>query len=102
MREVDPRYGRAFSLFTTPLLHEIGHVAFAEALTETQREQVFAWYVDNLDRLPVMPAGEPSQAGLEHFFIGLFIAALLGRGEPPIAAGVARRSLAALGLEWRR
>src|SRR5258707_401752 len=44
VREGDPRYGRAFSMFTTTLLHEIGHLVFAETLAETQREQVSADY----------------------------------------------------------
>ncbi|MBI3970823.1 MAG: hypothetical protein HY332_06000 [Chloroflexi bacterium] len=101
VREGDPRYGRAFSLFTTTVLHEIGHVVFAEVLTETQREQVYADYMDDLERLPVLPASEPSQAGLEHYFIRYFIAALLGRGERPVRAGDARRRMAALGLDLR-
>ena len=39
---------------------------------------------------------------MEHILVGLFIAAVLGWGEPPMSAGIARRALAALGLEWRR
>jgi hypothetical protein len=102
VREGDPRFGRAFSLFTTTLLHEIGHVVFAAVLTEAQRERMYTAYMEGLERLPALPAGEPSPAGVEHYFIGLLTAAVLGRGEPPITAGIARRALAVLGVEWRR
>ena len=48
MREGDPRYGRAFSLFTTTVLHEIGQVVFEASLSPIQQEQVSEMYLDFL------------------------------------------------------
>jgi hypothetical protein len=102
LREGDPRYDRAVSLFTTTTLHEIGHVVFEACLSDTQQEHATDTYLSYLASQPQVPGGEPTQVGLEHFFIDLFIAALVGRGEPPLTAGVARRTLSMLGVPWRR
>jgi hypothetical protein len=101
IREGDYRFGNRFSLFTTTVLHEIGHVVFEERLTQAQQEDLLTEYLRGLDAQSVISPGEPSQAGLEHHFIRLFIAALLGRGEPPVSASAARQRLAEIGLELR-
>jgi len=98
VREGDRRYGNRFSLFTTTLLHEIGHLVFEASLTPEQQGQVLRLYLEELDSSPYPPPDEPSQQGLEHYFIRFFVAALLGRGEPPLSGSAARRRLDEIGL----
>lgn len=100
-REGDFRYGSRFSLFTTTVLHEIGHVVFEACLTAEQQGDLLGEYMEELNARPRVPSGEPSQQGLEHHFIRFFMAALLGRGEPPMSGSAGRRRLAELGLELR-
>jgi hypothetical protein len=100
--EADPRYGGGFSLFTTTVLHEVGHVVFEACLTAEQRDQLSDEYIEELDARPSIPPGAPTQLGLEHYFIRFFVAALPGRGESPLSGSAARRRLAELGVELRR
>jgi hypothetical protein len=105
LREGDARYGDGFSLFTTTVLHEIGHAVWDLHLTAAQRTQLGDDYLDSLidEGEDEVAPDEPSESEAEHFFVDLFVAALLGHGPPGIGAGVARRRLAALGLEiWQR
>jgi hypothetical protein len=97
--EGDLAYGRAFSLFNTTVLHEIGHVVFARVLTDAQRERVYTDYMDELEGRVVLPSGAPSQLGMEHYFIAYLLAALLGRGQAPVRTADARQRMAALGLD---
>lgn len=101
LREGDPAYGHAFSLFTTTMLHEIGHVVFERRLSGEQQERLSDMYLGHLASQTHLPVSESTLAGLEHFFISLFIPGVLGRGQPPITAGVARRTLSVLGIDWR-
>lgn len=97
--EGDYRYGDRFSLFSTTVLHEIGHVVFEACLSVEQHAQLSDEYLEELDARPRIPPGEPTQLGLEHYFIRFFVAALLGRGEPPLSGSAARRRLAELGMD---
>ena len=101
VREGDPGYGRRFSFFTTTVLHEVGHAIFDGVLSASQRDAVADDYFRFLDRIGSPPPGEPTEAGVQHFFVGHFMAALLGRGEPPTTAAQGRESLARLGLDLR-
>jgi hypothetical protein len=58
-------------------------------------------YYELLDRMGVIPPGEPSPSGIQHHFVGYLIGAVLGHAEPPISAGEARRYLDRLGLDVR-
>jgi hypothetical protein len=102
LRERDVRFTGNFSLFTTTVLHEVGHAVFDAFLSEAQRGQVERDFFELLDKMGVIPPGEPSPSGIEHHFVGYFIAAVLGHAEPPISAGEARRYLAHLGLDMRQ
>ena len=104
LREGDVRYGGSFSLFTTTVLHEIGHAVWDLHLTAAQRSQLGDDYLSSLieeEEGEVAP-DQPSESEAEHFFVDLFVAALLGHGQPGIGAGAARRRLASLGLEFRQ
>jgi hypothetical protein len=100
-RERDRRFTGSVSQFTTTVLHEVGHVVYEAVLSEAQREQVERDYLDVLDGLGDVPPGEPSVAGVQHYFIGFFVAAVLGHAEPPVSAGDARRYLDQLSLDLR-
>lgn len=103
MYEGDPRYGRAFSVFTTTVLHEIGHVVFEECLSDAQQRLLADEYLKALIAADEeVPPGEPSDVGVHHHFIRYFIAALLGQGEPGVGAGESRWRLADLGLDLHR
>jgi hypothetical protein len=104
LREGDVGYGGGFSLFTTTVLHEIGHAVWDLHLTAAQRTQLGDDYLGTLveeeEEGEVAP-DRPSESEAEHFFVDLFVAALLGQGRPGSGAGAARRRLAVLGLELR-
>lgn len=103
-REGDVRYGNRFSLFTTTVLHEIGHAVWDLCLTPAQRARFGDYYLDALieGEEGEFAADEPSEAAAEHHLVDLLLAALLGHGQPGFGAGMARRQLAALGLEVRQ
>jgi hypothetical protein len=99
VRRGDAGYGGSFSLFTTTALHEIGHAVWETLLSDDQRTQLADEYVETLIEDEATRPGEPSEAGVQHYFIRFLMAALLGRGERGVSAGAARRRLAALGLD---
>jgi hypothetical protein len=98
----DAEYGNRFSVFTTTVLHEIGHAIFDTVLSPEQQEAVRTDYLEELTDLGDLSAGEPSEDGAQHYFIAFFVAAVLGYGRPPRTAGVSRRKLARFGLDPRR
>ncbi len=102
VRRSDPIYGDRFSVFTTTVLHEIGHAIFQTALTGAQQELVWSGYLEALEARGDVPADEPSEDGAEHDFIRFFLPAILGYGGPWNPAGVSRRKLAAFGVDLRQ
>jgi hypothetical protein len=95
----DPEFGNRFTVFTTTVLHEIGHAAFLTALTPAQQDVVLDRYIKILTARGDNPPGEPSQQGTEHHFIDHFLPALVGYGRPPFGAAASRRALADFGLD---
>jgi hypothetical protein len=87
------------------VLHEIGHAVWDLHLTAAQRTQFGDDYLDTLiedEAEGEIGPDQPSLSAAEHFFVDLFVTALLGHGQPGMGAGAARRRLAALGLELRQ
>jgi hypothetical protein len=98
LRRGDPEYGSRFSSFTITVLHEIGHAVFEEWLSVRQRASLIDSYIDSLSEEEPPPPGEPSEVGAAHYFIRLFLAALLSHSRPPLGVAGARRRLAELGI----
>jgi hypothetical protein len=94
----DPRYRRRFSLFTTTTLHEIAHGVYAERLTGAQRRRVVDLYLDQVSSSEPFGHAEPSEHSAEHYFVNLFVAGLLGFGDPPLGVSGVRHLLRDLGV----
>jgi hypothetical protein len=99
VRRPDPDFSNRYSVFVTTLVHEIGHAVFQTALTPAQQELVLDRYVNRLDTLGVIPPDEPTQQGVEHFFIDNFLSALLRFGSHTHGAAAARRVLVEFGAD---
>jgi len=99
VRRPDPDFSNRFSVFTTTVVHEIGHGVFQTALTPYQQELVLDRYVKRLDALGVIAPDEPTQQGTEHFFIDYFLPALLRFGSHAHGAAASRRVLAEFGVD---
>ncbi len=99
VRRPDPDYDNRFSVFVTTVVHEIGHAVFQTALTPAQQDLVLDRYVKSLDALAVIPPEEPTQQGVEHYFIDYFLPALLHFGSHAHGAAAARRMLAEFGVD---
>src|SRR4051794_15464196 len=50
LRRADPEYGNEYSVFTTTVIHELGHAVYEELLTDHQRDLVLASYAAFLDQ----------------------------------------------------
>jgi len=85
-------------VFTTTVVHELGHAVYEELLTDGQRELLLGDYVAFLDKLPRPPANEPTTDGVQHHLIALLLAATLGYGTLFVSVARARSSLNALGV----
>jgi hypothetical protein len=98
LHQEDPDINGHFSLFTTTVLHEIGHAAYERILSKSQCDLVLTSYLAFLDRFPVTPAGEPSEAGVQHHFVAVLLTAILGQPTPFRSVAYARSVLADLRL----
>jgi hypothetical protein len=101
LRNGDPEYGKEFSIFTTTVIHELGHAVYEELLTDHQRDLVLASYVAFLDQLGTPPADEPTDAGVQNHFVALLLTVLLGRGTPFRIVAYAQSVLDEVGLSMR-
>jgi hypothetical protein len=99
VRRPDPDFGNRFTVFTTTVVHEVGHAVFQTVLTPNQRDLVLDRYVRRLDALGVIPLGEPTQQGAEHFFVDYFLPAVLRFGSHARGAAASRRALAEFGMD---
>jgi hypothetical protein len=98
LREGDPVYGGQFSVFTTTVLHEIGHAVYEELLTPRQRDLVLVDYISFLERSGAPSDGEPTEAGVQHHLSALLLTALLGYSKPFMSVVYARSVLAEIGI----
>lgn len=99
VRRPDPIYGNRFSVFTTTVLHEIGHAVFETELTAQGQYEVLGSYA--LSEVASAAEARPEAELIEdvqHHFIRYFLPALLGYGRPPYSAAASRRALALFGL----
>jgi hypothetical protein len=98
-RRPDSEYEHRFSVFTTTVVHEIGHAVFETVLSPDEQYRVVGDYL-------VGPRGRAADEllgdDIQHHFVDIFIAAVLGYGRPPRTAGASRRKLAEFGLDLRR
>jgi hypothetical protein len=94
----DPEFGGNYSVFTTTLLHEVGHAVYQRWLTDDQRAQVIDLYLDRFIQRPPPGVPEPTTSGAEHFFVALLSSALLGAGSSWGTPRVARESLEIVGV----
>lgn len=101
LRRGDPDYGNRFSVFTTTVLHEIGHAVYEELLTPRQRDLVLDDYIAFLDRSGASTEGEPTEAGVQHHLVAVTLTALLGYGRPFISVSQARAAWEKLGVPIR-
>ena len=101
LHEGDPDYGGQYSFFVTTVLHEIGHAVYARWLTREQRAAVEnAYLAQMVEEEESAGHVEPTERGVEHYFIDLLLPALLGHSAGRLRPRVARRRLAALGVVW--
>jgi hypothetical protein len=82
LREGDPLFGGRFSVFTTTVLHEVGHAVYEEWLTPRQRDVLLEDYIAFLSRSGASTEGEPKETGVQHHLVALLLTALLGYGSP--------------------
>ena len=75
LRRGDPDLENRFSLFTTTVLHEIGHAIYEEWLTPEQRDVVLDDYISFLARSGAPTEGEPREIGVQHHFVALLLTA---------------------------
>ena len=99
VRRPDGDYANRFSVFTTTVLHEIGHAVFETVLTADGQYEVLGSYAYSEERLLDRARSEAELLEeVQHHFIRFFLPALLGYGRPPYSAAASRRSLAAFSL----
>ena len=98
VHDADPRYGGRLSYFSTTVVHEVRHAVYARELTPAQRASIVELYLTRFVQSAFPDASEPSEAGAEHYFVDMFVAALLGQGGEFLRAGEARERLRVLGL----
>lgn len=97
-RTRDNEFGGNYSLFTTTLLHEVGHAVYQRCLTDSQRTQVTDFYLEWFVQRQPLGVPEPTPAGDEHIFVALLSAALLSSESPWGTTREAREFLDALGV----
>ena len=97
-RTRDAEFGGNYSLFTTTLLHEVGHAVYRRWLTDEQRALATDLYLNWFIRQQPPGTPQPTAGGGEHFFIALFCSALLGANSPWGTTREAREFLDALGV----
>ena len=98
LRRGDPEYGNEFSVFTTTIVHELGHAVYEELLTLRQREILLDDYLLFLERSGAPPESEPTETGTQHHLATLLLTALLGHGKRLMSVVYARSVLAELGI----
>jgi hypothetical protein len=94
----DPEFGGRYSVFTTTLLHEIGHAVFAAWLSDRQRSDVVDAYLDRLSQRRSPVEEEPTPEAAEHFFVDLVTGALLRVESKSASIREARALLQDLGV----
>ncbi len=97
-RTRDGQFGGNYSLFTTTLLHEVGHAVYERWLTDEQRRRMADLYLNWFIRRQPPGIPEPSARGAEHFFVALFSAAVLRADTEWGTTREAREFLDALGV----
>ena len=98
LRRGDPEYGNQFSVFTTTVIHEVGHAAYEELLAMRQRETLLEDYILFLERSGAFAEGEPTETGTQHHLAALLLTALLGHSKPLMSVAYGRSVLAELGI----
>ncbi len=94
----DTELGGNYSLFTTTLLHEIGHAIFTTWLSDRQRGVVVDAYLDRLAEGRSRWEEEPTTAAAEHFFVALVTGVFLRVESPSASLAEARALLRDLGV----
>ena len=97
-RQPDAEFGNRYSLFTTTLLHEVGHAIHQVWLTNEQRAKVVDAYLDRFIEREQDEDGEPTMWQAEHFFIDLITGVLLRVDSASASLAEARAVLGELGV----
>jgi hypothetical protein len=80
----DPIFGGRFSYFTTTVLHELAHAAYATKLTPVQRNAIVDAYLDELVLCRQDASADPTELGAEHLFARVFTRRALRLARGPM------------------